>query len=100
MGEIERLDPEPVAGQRQAARLAIPERDREHAVEPAQRRQETPIGAGLEHDFGVALATEGDAVGFEFRTQVGEIVDLAVEDDDDRAILVCYRLPAPRQVDD
>ena len=37
---------------------------------------------------------------FEIAAQLGEVVDLAVEDDPDRAVLVVNRLMAGRQIDD
>ena len=40
------------------------------------------------------------AVRVELRSHLGEVVDLAVEDDPDRAVLVAERLIAGRQIDD
>ena len=40
------------------------------------------------------------AGGFELRPDVGVVVDLAVEDDPDRAVFVDERLMAGRQIDD
>ena len=54
----------------------------------------------MDQDLGVALRAERVPPGLEPVPQRGEVVDLAVEDRPDRAVLVRERLMAPGQVDD
>jgi len=75
----ERLLPEAVARQQDRTVPRIPERQREHAVQPRERidavAHEKP-----QHDLGVARGLEARAVALELAPQSGEAVDLAVED--------------------
>ena len=50
--------------------------------------------------FGVAVGAEAVAGAFEPAAQLAEVVDLAVEDDPDRAVFVGHRLMPAGQVDD
>src|SRR3546814_4076961 len=55
--EIERLDAEAVARQQDTAAVALPKRDREHAVQPVDEIL-APGVIGLDEDFRVALRSE------------------------------------------
>jgi hypothetical protein len=55
---------------------------------------------GVENGFGVGTGPEGVAGSLQSFCQVPIVVDLAVEDDSRRAVLVEDRLPAAAQVDD
>ncbi len=54
----------------------------------------------MDQDFGIALGPEPVSPAFEPAAQLLVVVDLAVEDDLDRAVFVADRLVAPFQVDD
>ena len=54
----------------------------------------------MHDDFGVAARVEDVPERLQLRDQLLVVVDLAVEDDDDRAVLVVERLLAGREVDD
>ena len=66
----------------------------EHAVQPIQHAVETVPLVKVEQDFGVGLAAESKAGGFELWFEVEGVVDLAVEREDHRAGLVHHRLMA------
>lgn len=77
---VERLDPEPVADEGDAARRAVMEREGEHAVE-AGDGVGAPLGPGLEDHLGIARGGEAVAEALEFAAKLGIIVDAAVERD-------------------
>ena len=54
----------------------------------------------VDDHLGVALGGEAMAAAQQVAPQLAEVVDLAVEDDDDRAVLVVDRLVAGLEVDD
>ncbi len=74
---VERLDPEPVARQRETPLVAVPDGQREHPVE-ALERLFAPGGERVEHDLGVAGRAEREAERLELSAQLLEVVDLAV----------------------
>ena len=65
-------------------------------------RQSAPVLlVEVDDRLGVGARAEPVALGLEARAQLGVVVDLAVEGDPDRAVLVGHRLvPGRRQVDD
>ena len=71
---VERLDPEPVAGEEQPAAAAIPECEREHAGERADAGVAVSLQE-VEHDLRVGGRDEGTV---ERATQLEVVVDLAV----------------------
>src|SRR4029077_674885 len=77
----------------------IPERDREHPLEPL-REPEAPLLVGMWQQRRVATATDLVAGRLELAPQLAEVVDLAVEDGDDVPALVRDGLVAGLQVDD
>ena len=85
VGVIERLDAERVAGQEQRALGVVPDREGEHAAQPASHRRAFAV-IELKDDFGVGLGREARA----FLDQLGAerfvIVDLAVEGDPQRHV--------------
>ena len=90
-GVIQRLLAEPVARQDQPARAPVPQCQREHAAHPVEDPRAPgvpPIG----DDLGVAAAAEDIAERFEIAADLGEIVDLAVIGQPDRAVLAGDRL--------
>ncbi len=96
----QRLLAGPIARDRQATVALVPDRQREHPVELVDG-----VGALLlvqvDDRFRVALRSEPVAARDETRAQILEVVDLAVEDEPDRAVLVGHRLArVRRQIDD
>ena len=79
-------------GASQIARANIPRSRREH---PGPL-----VLVEVDEDLGVALRAERVAPGLEPAPEGGEVVDLAVEDGPDRAVLVRERLMPAGQVDD
>jgi hypothetical protein len=96
----ERLLAEPVAGEHEPLPLRVPDREREHAIQ----RLGAPLPellVKMDQDLGVAARLEAVPLRLERAAQLLVVVDLAVEDDLDRAVLVPHRLGAQRrQVDD
>ncbi len=100
-GDIEkRLFAKAVARGEQPAARTIPDDEREHAV---QSRGEVlaPLLIAVDQDLGVGMVaaedmTRGEKLGAQFCL----VVDLAVEQDADRAILVPHRLMAAGDIDD
>src|SRR3546814_8118459 len=57
LGQVERLDAQPVARERHAPTATIPDGEREHAVETLDAGR-TPGVERLEHDLGIAAGEE------------------------------------------
>jgi hypothetical protein len=100
LGQIQRLDPEPVADQQQPARAVLVDREREHPGK-APHAVTAPLVVGLEDHLGVAGGEEAVPVAFELAAQLVVVVDAAVEPDRQTELGIGHRLvPAARQVDD
>ncbi len=95
---VERLDAEMVAREEQLAPATVPQREREHAGQPVEHPRAPGLPAVDQH-FAVALRDEDVSGGRELVPQCAEIVDLAVEDDGDRAVGGDERLVAACDVD-
>ena len=96
----QRLLAHAVARQNQAPRLALPDRDGEHARQPLEHRQ-APLLVAEQDRLGVALGAEFVARRFEIAADILEIVDFAVEDDVEQPVGLVHRLVgAGRGVDD
>jgi hypothetical protein len=96
---VQRLHAEPVAREEQRLPVLVPQREREHAAEA--------VHAGFAPGFPAWTMTSVSLrvwkvwpSAVEFRDQRLVVVDLAVEHDDDAAVLVVERLLAGRQIDD
>src|SRR5262249_4477600 len=76
-----------------------PDGDREHAAEPLPEAR-APLLVAVDEHLGVAPRPEAVAGALELVHQLAVVVDLAVLDDDDAAVLVRDWLVAPGQVDD
>ena len=96
---VERLDPEAVAREHEAPFACVPHRDREHPAQPLPQLR-TPLLVAVREHLGVAARVESMSRALELVHQLAVVVDLAVLDDDDRAVLVRDRLVAAGQVDD
>ncbi len=94
-----RLLAQPVADQHEALAPAVPERDREHALDPLGE-PETPLLVGVRDERGVARARDVVPERLELAAELRVVVELAVEDRDDLAAFVGDRLVAGLQVDD
>ena len=77
---VKRLDAQAVAAEQHAPAVALPDREREHAVEAADEVL-APGVIGLEQHLGVAVGVEAVALGLELAAQLGVVVDRAVEND-------------------
>ncbi len=96
---VQRLHAEAIAGHEQRARVPVVEREREHAAETLHALF-APRFPRVHDHFGVALRVEHVPERFELRNELLVVVDLAVEYDDDRAVLVVERLLAGGDIDD
>ena len=87
LGVEQRLLPEVIAREQQAAAAPVPDREGEHAAQP----REHPLAVVLvqvDQHLGVAAGPELVAPGHQLAAQRLVVVDLAVEDDLDAAVLV------------
>ena len=96
---VERLDPEAVARERQPPARARP-RPRPRTSRAAAPRARPPFLVAVHEHLGVAAGAEAVTRALELAHQLAVVVDLAVLDDDDRAVLVRDRLVAGSQIDD
>ena len=100
LGEVQRLDAEPVAAEQHPAAVALDDREGEHAVQ-ALDEPVAPVVVGLEQHLGVAVGEEPVAVLAQLATQLLVVVDAAVPRDGQPQIGVDHRLRARfGQIDD
>src|SRR6266853_6503363 len=85
---VERLDPHRIAGERQGAFDGIVYSEGEDALQTRGQRAKTPLLVAVHQNLGIAAGLETMTLRFEFGTQGGEVVNLAVEDGPDRRVLV------------
>ena len=99
LGVVERLLAERVAGEEQAPAPAIPQGEGKHAVEPFDAALALLL---VEVDNALGIGAGGEAVtfGLQLRLQLAAVVNLAVEDDLDGAVLVAERLVPAGDVED
>ena len=96
----ERLLAQPVTSHEERARPTVPEREREHAAQEAQRIGPVRL-VEVQDRLGVAVGSERVATAFQLPPQRLEVVDLPVEHEPQRAVLVGHRLRGScREVDD
>ena len=99
VSEVERLDPEAIAAEQGAAAAGVYEAEREHPDEPGDEAV-APAVPRLQQDLGVARREEAVAVAGQLLTQLGVVVDAAVEHGDETELRVDHRLRAAgREVD-
>jgi len=94
-----RLDRQAVARHEKGVAVTVVQGKGEHAAK-ALHAVLAPGFPGVDDDLGVAAGVEDVAQGFELGYQFLEVVDLAVEDDRHRTVLVEQRLLAGGEVDD
>src|SRR5690606_22929670 len=87
LGAEERQDARPVPGEDQPAARAVPERERELAMELPYEVQAV-VFVERDEDFRIGTGPESVAPAFEFGPRFQIIEDLAVEDHLDGAVLV------------
>ena len=96
---VERLLPQAVAVEEKAAAPIVPQSNGEHAVQALDEGGPLLL-VEVDEDFGVGAGAEMVPLRLELGTEVGIVVDLAVEDRPHRAVLVRDRLPAIGEADD
>ena len=77
----------------------VPQRKCENSIETRQKRF-TLIFVKMHKHFGVARRAKAMSARFEIAAQFAMIVDFAVEDNPNRAVLVCHWLIAGREIND
>src|SRR5207247_526374 len=93
------LDPGPVAGEEDPARALVEDGEGEHPAQMPHAVRTVSLVRTEDH-LRVRLRTESYAARLELAPQLAEIVDFAVEDDSDRAIIARHGLVAGDQIDD
>ncbi len=78
---------------------AVVNGEREHAAQTVDALR-APFLVRVEDDFRIGAGAEAVAAARQFRPQVQEVVDLAVEHDGQGAVLVEHGLVAAGEVDD
>ncbi len=96
---VDRLDAQAIAREQQPRPARIPDRKREHPPQPVHAVV-PPLLVRVHDCFGIGSRAIPVSGRFEIRTHIGMVVDLAVEDDPDRLVLVGERLVARRKVHD
>ena len=96
---VEGLDAKDVAGAHQALLLVIPDGEGKHTAQTLQHRN-APLLVAMQNGLGIALSLEVITASNELLAKLLIVIDLAVEGDDDAAILVFHRLAAALKVDD
>src|SRR5262249_40037763 len=95
----ERLLPQPIAREHEAAASRVPHGEREHPVEQVYEVRSVLLIEVREH-LRVAARSEAMTERFEIAAQRGVVVDLAVADGERRPVLVLMRLSPAEDVDD
>src|SRR6185312_17172355 len=85
----QRLLAEAIAPEQQRARLGVPQRDPEHAVEPREDAV-APRLVAVDDDLGVRVRVEAVPEPLELAAQLAVVVDLAVEDALHRLVFVVH----------
>ena len=100
LGQVQRLDAQPVTAEQHPAAVPLDDREREHAVEAVDEAV-TPVVVGLQQHLGVAVREEPVAVLAQFAPQLLVVVDAAVPADGQPQLRVDHRLRACLgQIDD
>src|SRR3546814_15897536 len=89
-GVVERLHPQPVAGEEQAAAAVVVNRKSEHAVE-ARQAIGAPLPPRRDNHFGIAAGAETVAAILQFGAQFAEIIDFAIIGQRYRLVIARHR---------
>ncbi len=84
---IERLHAHPVAGDEKRSVALVPDREREHAAQSLEQALESPGLKTVRQHLGVRAAAKPVSRRLEFLPKFGMVIDLAVVDGPDRAVL-------------
>ena len=95
IGVVQGLDAKGIAGDEKSLFAVVPDGKGIHAAEFVQHRFALEF-VKVKEDLGVALGNEAAAFGFELGTELAVVVDLAVEGDDEGAVVAEHRLGAGR----
>ena len=90
---VERLDAEDVTRAKELARAHVVHHEAVHTAQALDQAL-SPLLIAVHENLGVGIAVEGVAGGLQLGAELLEVVDLAVEDDEDGAVLVAHRLGA------
>ena len=93
---VERLDAEAIAHEQQPAARRVPDREREHAAQVLDAAV-APLFVGVDDGLGVRPGAIAMAGASRLAADLGVVVDLAVEDDPDRAVFVRRAAAARRR---
>ena len=96
---VERLDAQPVASQEEPPLAPVPDGEGEHPAQPFDARL-AELLVGVNDRLGIGARPKTVAARREIAREVGEVVDLAVEHDHARLVLVVNGLLPAGQVDD
>src|SRR5438445_6419546 len=99
-GPVQGLFAETIAREVQTPRLAVDDGESKHAVQ-SFRQAMTPRLIPMNEYLGVGVARLKDVTELnEFVTQLEVVIDLTVEDDPDRSILIPHRLITTGNIND
>ena len=95
---VDRLLAVAIASEQQLALLLVPDREREHAAQHRGRLVAVLLPE-MGDDLDVGVAAEAVTARLEILAQLDVVVDLAVDGDDDGAVLVAPSAAMPRSTD-
>ena len=98
-GIVQRLDADAVARDQERARTHVPDREAKHPSQPPDRRH-APLFVRVNDRLRVSRRIEPVSCLLELVPKFTEVVNLAVEHNPNRTVLVVDRLVPGRQVDD
>src|SRR5262249_40947296 len=90
---VNRLFPEPIPRQEQAAAVVVPQRESEHSIQ-ARDAIDTELLIEMNNAFGVRVRVEAMSPGEKRGTMLLVIVNLPIERYPNRAVLIGHRLTA------
>ncbi len=96
--KVQRLDPDSVARKQQLTPPTVPQRKRKHAAQVVDTVRAVLL-VQVDDDLRVSAGPKAVTPGLQSWPMRGVVVDLAVVDEPDRAVLVGHRLIARGQVD-
>ena len=96
---VHRFDSEPVSDEQQLFAPAVPDSESEHAAKVAHALC-TVFLIGMNDRFCIGAGGELVAASDEIASEIGVVVDLAIENDNDRSVFIKDRLLSAAEVDD
>ena len=98
-GVIERFDAQAVPGQEELSLGPVPDGEGKHPLEPLDAALSFFL-IEMEDRLGITTGAIAVSSGLQFPSDLGMVVDLAVEDNPDGPILVCHRLMSTSYIHD